>query len=231
MTTKRHHTIITGTGRAGTTFLVELLTRLGLETGFRPDRMSIDKRAFSGLERSIRKRTAPYIAKDPANSKYLRELLASGNVVIDHAIIPVRDFEAAANSRVRVTELARGRNEVRANGGLWLTDDPTEQISVLYEQFSILMETLARQPNVHVKVSEFGLKDRAWDYESNRRVVLDAIAIFGIERAIFATNFPVAGLRVEYDALVSAISRMLGQLPSEQCDRFFWKNAKTFYRL
>jgi hypothetical protein len=106
--------------------------------------MSIDKRAFAGLERSIRGRTAPYIAKDPANSTYLRELLATGNVVIDHAIIPVRDFEAAANSRARVTELARAQNEVRANGGLWLTDDPAKQVSVLYEQFSILMETLAR---------------------------------------------------------------------------------------
>ena len=27
------------------------------------------------------------------------------------------------------------------------------------------MEAVARQPNVHVKVSEFGLKDSAWDYE------------------------------------------------------------------
>ena len=36
------------------------------------------------------------------------------------------------------------------------------------------METLARQPNVFLKVSEFGLKDAPWDYEQNRRVVLDA---------------------------------------------------------
>ena len=71
------------------------------------------------------------------------------------------------------------------------------------------MEALAREPNVHVKVSEFGLKDREWEYESNRRVVLDALAIFGVERAMFATNFPVAGLRIGYGALVEAMSRML----------------------
>jgi len=93
------------------------------------------------------------------------------------------------------------------------------------------METLAREPNVHVKVSEFGLKDREWEYESNRRVVLDALAIFGVERAMFATNFPVAGLRIGYGALVQAMSRMLAHLSPEQCDRFFWKNAKAFYRL
>ena len=71
------------------------------------------------------------------------------------------------------------------------------------------MEALAREPNVRVKVSEFGLKDRAWDYAMNRRVVLDALAIFGIERSMFATNFPVAGLRIGYDALVRAMGRML----------------------
>jgi predicted TIM-barrel fold metal-dependent hydrolase len=93
------------------------------------------------------------------------------------------------------------------------------------------MEALAREPNVHVKISEFGLKDQPWNYQSNRLVVLDALAIFGIERAIFATNFPVAGLRVGYGALVAAMSAMLRHLSPVDRDRFFWKNAKAFYRL
>jgi predicted TIM-barrel fold metal-dependent hydrolase len=93
------------------------------------------------------------------------------------------------------------------------------------------MEVLAREPNVHVKISEFGLKDQPWDYASNQRVVRDAMAIFGIERAIFATNFPVAGLRISYGVLVAAMSRMLSHLSPADRDRFFWKNAKAFYRL
>ena len=93
------------------------------------------------------------------------------------------------------------------------------------------MEALAREPNVHVKISEFGLKDRPWDYEANRLVVQDALAIFGVDRAIFATNFPVAGLRIGYGDLVTAMRRMVAHLSPEDCDRFFWKNAKAFYRL
>ncbi len=93
------------------------------------------------------------------------------------------------------------------------------------------MAVLAREPNVHVKVSEFGLRDRAWDYEENRRVVLDAIAIFGIERSVFATNFPVAGLRIGYGALVGALSRMLADRPAADRERFFWRNAAAFYRI
>jgi predicted TIM-barrel fold metal-dependent hydrolase len=93
------------------------------------------------------------------------------------------------------------------------------------------METVAAEPNVHLKVSEFGLRDKPWDYESNRRVVLDAVGIFGIERCMFATNFPVSGLRVDYDTLVKSVKRMLAHLSAEEQERFFWKNAAHFYRL
>jgi predicted TIM-barrel fold metal-dependent hydrolase len=93
------------------------------------------------------------------------------------------------------------------------------------------MEQLARNSNVFLKVSEFGLKDAAWDYEQNRRIVLDALAIFGIERSMFASNFPVAGLRINYDGLVRAMKRMLTHLSVEDQKRFFWRNACAFYRL
>jgi predicted TIM-barrel fold metal-dependent hydrolase len=93
------------------------------------------------------------------------------------------------------------------------------------------MDVLAREPNVWVKISEFGLKDRPWDYESNRGIVLDAVGIFGIERCIFATNFPVAGLRIDYDGLVRSVKRMVAHLPAEDRDRLFWRNAMAFYRL
>jgi len=93
------------------------------------------------------------------------------------------------------------------------------------------METLARQPNVHVKVSEFGLKDKAWDFESNRRVVHDAIAIFGPERCMFASDAPVSGLRIAFDPLVRAMKRMVAHLSVPDQERFFWRNAQRFYRL
>jgi predicted TIM-barrel fold metal-dependent hydrolase len=93
------------------------------------------------------------------------------------------------------------------------------------------MEILAREPNVHLKVSEFGLRDQPWDYESNRSIVLEAISIFGIARCMFATNFPVAGLRVSYDELVTALSRMLNDFSEKDRERFFIANATAFYRL
>ncbi len=93
------------------------------------------------------------------------------------------------------------------------------------------MECIARQPNVWLKVSEFGLRDQPWDYDSNRRIVRTALAIFGIERCMFASNFPVAGLRIGFDQLVVSVSRMLDDLPDADRQRFFVDNAVRFYRL
>jgi predicted TIM-barrel fold metal-dependent hydrolase len=93
------------------------------------------------------------------------------------------------------------------------------------------MEILAREPNVHVKISEFGLRDQPWDYDSNRRIVREALSIFGAGRAIFATNFPVAGLRIGYGELVRAVARMVEDLPVADREALFWRNAARFYRI
>jgi predicted TIM-barrel fold metal-dependent hydrolase len=93
------------------------------------------------------------------------------------------------------------------------------------------METLAAQPNVHVKLSEFGLKDEPWDYESNRKIVEDVVAIFGHERCMFASNYPVASLRASYDTIADGLARMLKPLGREAQERVFYKNAQRFYRI
>lgn len=93
------------------------------------------------------------------------------------------------------------------------------------------MRVIAGCEHVHLKVSEFGLKDAPWDYDSNARVVHEAIDIFGIDRCMFASNFPVAGLRISFKALVENLERMLSGLPAAQMRAFFHDNAVRFYRL
>ena len=93
------------------------------------------------------------------------------------------------------------------------------------------MQTIAQCSHVSLKVSEFGLKDARWDYDSNAGVVHDAIDIFGIERCMFASNFPVAGLRIDYRTLVSKLERMLSGLTQKEMQGFFHDNAARFYRL
>jgi predicted TIM-barrel fold metal-dependent hydrolase len=93
------------------------------------------------------------------------------------------------------------------------------------------MQSLAQCPNVHCKISELGLKHTAWTVEGNRRVVLEAIELFGIERCMFASNFPVAGLRVGYYAQIAGLLRILDGASRSDLDRLFRDNALRFYRI
>lgn len=135
----RHKVVITGTGRAGTTFLVQLLTALELDTGYDPDNWHADYSAHcaAGLEKNIEDPEAPYIVKDPDLCVTLGGVLNKGGVVVDHAIVPVRELESAAFSRMRT-----GGGDHALPGGLLGTDDPARQQAVLAERFHTLVHTL-----------------------------------------------------------------------------------------
>ena len=145
---RRHHTIISGTGRAGTTFLVKLLTNLGLDTGYGRDKMEIFANCNAGLEGDLRDEKAPYIVKSPWICDYIEEVAANPGIAIDFAIVPMRVLEAAAESRRHVMRTSQGR-PLRADGegvpgGLWHTTDPTQQESVLARQLHRLFVGLAK---------------------------------------------------------------------------------------
>lgn len=93
------------------------------------------------------------------------------------------------------------------------------------------MERLARQANVHVKISELGQSDAPWTVAGNRQVVRETVAMFGIERCLFASNAPVSGLRADYDTIVYGLRAILKDLTEDQLQAFFWGNAARFYRI
>ncbi len=141
-----HHCIISGTGRAGTTFLVELLTRLGLDTGFGARRERYYAHCAAGMEWAMSDPDAPYIIKSPHLCDSLDTFMAEGRYVIDHAFVPVRDLYQAAQSRrdvhARVANLPRVPSAVP--GGLWGTANPAHQEMALTLKLYNLMYALAR---------------------------------------------------------------------------------------
>jgi len=93
------------------------------------------------------------------------------------------------------------------------------------------MRQLAALPQVVCKLSELGLRHEAWTIASNRRIVCEAIEIFGPERCLFGSNYPVAGLRVGFTTQVLGMLSMIqGASPSEQ-DAIMRTNALRFYRI
>lgn len=147
----KHHAIISGTGRTGTTFLMQLLTALGLDTGFSDPQSDIFPNCDAGMERDLRYPDAPYIVKSPNLCDYLDGAITEGGIIIDHAIVPVRDLYAAAESRRDVTRRSErpepeepGMEPPGINGGLWGTDQPEMQEGVLLEKLYKLIHAISK---------------------------------------------------------------------------------------
>jgi hypothetical protein len=142
----KSHIIISGTGRAGTTFLIQLLTAMGLDTGFTDTTSALHSNCNAGMEREICDPDAPYIIKSPWLCNYLDDLLEGGNVIIDHAFIPIRDLYSAAESRRDVTRRAEVANfPAGIPGGLWQTEVPEDQEAVLASQLYKIIYTIAKR--------------------------------------------------------------------------------------
>jgi len=131
--------IIAGTGRAGTTFLVQLFTALGFNTGvsLHEAMEKVDAISNAGLERPLLNETNPYVIKSPWFADLLLEALENQCIEIYAALIPIRDLFEAAESRRRVhfEASARGLHPETQPGGLWYTADPAAQEPILAMQF------------------------------------------------------------------------------------------------
>ena len=108
---KKGKIIITGTGRAGTSFLVVLLTRLGLDTGYKPYIEDFNEKIRAGCEYKLFSnnlkqqqkllKNTPRILKHPKFSHKLAGLLKKKLLKVDHIIVPVRNIKDAAKSRIK----------------------------------------------------------------------------------------------------------------------------------
>ena len=147
----------------------------------------------------------------------------------------LRKFDLSWDLRVPTWHLEEAALVVRANPDIPTvlnhTGFPWDRSDAGLAMWRRGMQALAANEQVCCKLSCLCLQDGPWDYEDNRRVVLEAIEIFGIERCMFASNFPVDGLRVSYDRMFQDFKRMTAELSATDRRRLFHDNAARFYRL
>ena len=90
---------------------------------------------------------------------------------------------------------------------------------------------VARAPNVLIKISDLVAYEHDWTLDSLRAVVMGCLDSFGPGRAMFASDFPVAGLYATFDEVYGSFKTIVsGFAPGEQRDLFF-ANAQETYRL
>jgi hypothetical protein len=137
------HIFISGTGRAGTTYLIQLFSELGFDTGKWSD-ADYFPLARAGLERQIFDTNIPKVAKTPYLCDHVDEALAAG-IKIGHVIIPIRKISDAAASRIQVQLETTGLTDGKTvTGGLWDTESAAHQADVLSRKLANLIESLVR---------------------------------------------------------------------------------------
>ena len=93
------------------------------------------------------------------------------------------------------------------------------------------MRLFAGAPNVAVKISGLGQAGQPWSKQANRPIVLDTIEIFGVERCMFASNFPVDSLVGSFETIMSGFDEITADLGADERAALFAGNAMRFYRI
>jgi predicted TIM-barrel fold metal-dependent hydrolase len=93
------------------------------------------------------------------------------------------------------------------------------------------MHALAAAPNVVCKLSGLGNTVPKWTEEAIRPYVLEAIDIFGVDRCMFASNFPTDGAFSTMRAVWEAFFSIAKSFTAEERDKLFAANAIRHYRL
>jgi predicted TIM-barrel fold metal-dependent hydrolase len=93
------------------------------------------------------------------------------------------------------------------------------------------MKAFAAQPNTRVKISGLGQKGLPWTVEANRPVVLRTIELFGADRCMFASNYPVDSVCASFDTIFDGFKAITAHLPEADRRKLFRDNAVREYRI
>ncbi len=93
------------------------------------------------------------------------------------------------------------------------------------------LEVAAAQPNVAIKISGLGRPGLPWTLTANGPIIRDTINIFGPERAMFASNFPVDGLAGSFPIIYGGFRAAVSNRVIEERRMLFHDNAVRIYRL
>ncbi|MDC9812083.1 amidohydrolase family protein [Rhizobium binxianense] len=93
------------------------------------------------------------------------------------------------------------------------------------------MRAVSQAPNIACKISGLGMGDWIWTTESIRPYVEEAITLFGADRCMFASNFPVDKLFSSYDRIWNAFKEITRNYTEGERRAVFHDNAARFYRI
>ncbi len=99
------------------------------------------------------------------------------------------------------------------------------------DQWRAALTMMAAFPNLHVKISGLGMYSNGITVQQARQVIRDVIQIFGVERTIYGSNFPLEKLHASYADFLGVYRTVLSEYTDAEQRAVLHDNAVKFYRI
>ncbi len=107
----------------------------------------------------------------------------------------------------------------------------TERTPEAINEWRAALSVMAAFPNLYVKLSGLGMYSHGITYAQARQVIRDCIQIFGVERTIYGSNFPLEKLYASYVDFFAIYRKVLAEYTEAEQRAVLHDNAVKFYRL
>jgi predicted TIM-barrel fold metal-dependent hydrolase len=107
----------------------------------------------------------------------------------------------------------------------------TDRAPAMIDQWRAALTAMAAFPNLHVKLSGIGMFSHGVTQPQVRQVIRDTIQIFGIERTIYGSNFPLEKLHASYADFFGVYRSVLSEYTEAEQRKVLHDNAMKIYRL
>jgi len=111
------------------------------------------------------------------------------------------------------------------------TGEPCYQTEEYIHSWKENMKKLASCENIVAKISGLGMFDPQWTIDSTRIFVEKTIQIFGVERCMFASNFPVDKIFNTFDNYWNSFKEITKDYSENDIKLLFSSNAEKYYRI
>jgi predicted TIM-barrel fold metal-dependent hydrolase len=107
----------------------------------------------------------------------------------------------------------------------------TARTQAAIDEWRTALTMMAAFPNLHVKISGLGMYSSGLNLSQARQVIRDVIQIFGVNRTIYGSNFPLEKLHASYEDFFGIYRAVLSEYMDAEQRAVLHDNAMKFYRL
>jgi predicted TIM-barrel fold metal-dependent hydrolase len=100
-----------------------------------------------------------------------------------------------------------------------------------WERWREGMRQLAKERNIYVKLSGLGTFERTCSKELMRPVILETVEMFGPNRGMFGSTFPIEKIWTSYAELLAAYQSVLADFSLQERNEIMGNTAATVYSL